>query len=130
MCRFPCRHCRCPGLRTRRAPSRLKSCRQRRWWRKDGTYTGPVTDAYYGNMQVQADIQGGQLASVKVLQYPSDRRTSRRINSVALPMLAQEAISAQSASVDTVSGATLSSRAYAKSLAGALKQAASGQTNL
>jgi uncharacterized protein with FMN-binding domain len=97
---------------------------------KDGTYTGPVTDAYYGNMQVQADIQGGQLASVKVLQYPSDRRTSRRINSVALPMLAQEAISAQSASVDTVSGATLSSRAYAKSLAGALKQAASGQTNL
>jgi uncharacterized protein with FMN-binding domain len=97
---------------------------------KDGTYTGPVTDAYYGNMQVQANIQGGQLASVKVVQYPSDRRTSRRINSQALPMLQQEAISAQSASVDTVSGATLSSRAYAKSLAGALKQAASGQTNL
>jgi uncharacterized protein with FMN-binding domain len=97
---------------------------------KDGSYTGPVTDAYYGNMQVQANIQGGQLASVKVVQYPSDRRTSRRINSVALPMLQQEAISAQSASVDTVSGATLSSRAYAKSLAGALKQAASGQTNL
>ncbi|MDB5563335.1 MAG: hypothetical protein JWN11_2753 [Hyphomicrobiales bacterium] len=97
---------------------------------KDGSYKGPVTDAYYGNMQVQANIQGGQLASVKVLQYPADRRTSRNINSQALPMLQQEVISAQSASVDTVSGATLSSRAYIKSLAGALKQATAGQTNL
>jgi uncharacterized protein with FMN-binding domain len=81
-------------------------------------------------MQVQATIQGGQLASVKVLQYPADRRTSRAINSQALPLLQQEAISAQNASIDTVSGATLSSQAYIKSLSGALKQAASGQTNL
>ncbi len=91
----------------------------------DGTYAGPVTDAYYGPMQVQVSIQGGRLAALRVLKYPSDRRTSVRINREALPMLRDEAISAQSADVDIISGATLSSRAFIQSLDGALRQAAS-----
>ncbi|WP_032918361.1 FMN-binding protein [Mesorhizobium erdmanii] len=91
----------------------------------DGTYIGPVTDAYYGLMQIQASIQGGRLTSLKVLKYPSDRRTSVNINRQALPMLRDEAISAQSANVDIISGATLTSRAFRQSLAGALKQASS-----
>lgn len=91
----------------------------------DGTYTGPITDAYYGLIQIQASIQGGRLTSVKVLKYPNDRRTSVNINRQALPMLRDEAISAQSANVDIISGATLTGRAFRQSLAGALDQASS-----
>ena len=90
---------------------------------KNGTYKGPATDAYYGMVQVQANVANGQLASVKVLQYPNDRRTSRYINSQALPVLKQEAIVAQSGDVDFVSGATLTSQAYVHSLNQALAQA-------
>ncbi|UVK42780.1 FMN-binding protein [Mesorhizobium sp. AR07] len=91
----------------------------------DGTYTGPVTDAYYGLIQIQASIQGGRLTALKVLKYPSDRRTSININRQALPMLRDEAISAQSADVDIISGATLTSKAFIRSLGGALKKASS-----
>jgi uncharacterized protein with FMN-binding domain len=91
----------------------------------DGTYIGPVTDAYYGLIQIQASVQGGRLTALKVLKYPSDRRTSVSINRQALPMLRDEAISAQSAHVDIISGATLTSRAFIQSLGGALKKASS-----
>jgi uncharacterized protein with FMN-binding domain len=90
---------------------------------KNGTYKGPATDAYYGMVQVQANVANGQLASVKVLQYPNDRRTSRYINSQALPVLKQEAIVAQSGDVDFVSGATLTSQAFVHSLNQAMAQA-------
>ncbi|MCX5515336.1 FMN-binding domain-containing protein [Kaistia algarum] len=89
----------------------------------DGTFTGPTVDAYYGMVQIQAIVRGGRLASIKVLQYPSDRRTSVAINRQALPMLRDEAIAAQSANVDIVSGATLTSEAFARSLKGALQRA-------
>ncbi|MET2829900.1 FMN-binding protein [Mesorhizobium shangrilense] len=91
----------------------------------DGTYTGPVADAYYGLIQIQASIQGGRLTALKILKYPNDRRTSISINRQALPMLRDEAISAQSANVDIISGATLTSRAFIQSLGGALKKASS-----
>jgi len=91
----------------------------------DGVYTGPAADAYYGLVQLQALIQDGRLAALKILQYPSDRRTSIRINRQALPMLRDEAISAQDANVDIISGATLTSRAFIRSLGGALKKASS-----
>jgi uncharacterized protein with FMN-binding domain len=90
----------------------------------DGTYTGSPADAYYGTIQVQAIIQNGALTDVQFLQYPNDRNTSIRINSQAMPILKQEAISAQSANVDIVSGATDSSQAFQQSLASALSQAA------
>jgi uncharacterized protein with FMN-binding domain len=89
----------------------------------DGTYTGPAVDAYYGLVQIQAVVQGGRLASIEVLRYPSDRRTSVFINRHALPLLRDEVIRAQSAHVDIVSGATLTSRAFMRSLDGALRQA-------
>jgi uncharacterized protein with FMN-binding domain len=89
----------------------------------DGAYTGPAVDAYYGLIQVKAIVQGGRLVGVKVLQYPSDRRTSISINRRALPMLRDEVISAQSVDVDIISGATLTSEAFLRSLATALRQA-------
>ena len=84
-----------------------------------------AADAYYGIIQIQALVQGGQLTALKVLKYPSDRRTSISINRQALPMLRDEAIRAQSANVDIISGATLTSRAFSQSLRGALKKASS-----
>ena len=90
----------------------------------DGLYLGASEDAYYGEVQVQANIQGGRLASVKVVKFPNDRNTSRYINNQAIPILRQEAIQAQDDHVDFVSGATLTSEAFVKSLADALSKAA------
>jgi uncharacterized protein with FMN-binding domain len=91
---------------------------------KDGSYTGSQADAYYGTVQVQAIISGGRLNNVQILSYPSDRSTSQRINQRAMPTLVSEAIQAQSASVNTVSGASDSSAAFRQSLGSALSQAA------
>lgn len=87
---------------------------------KDGTYTGDVTDAYYGNVQVQANISGGRITDVVFLDYPHDRENSVIINTQAMPYLKQEAIAAQSAQVDIVSGATQTSLAFRQSLQSAL----------
>lgn len=89
----------------------------------DGTYTGSAANAYYGNIQVKATISGGKLTDVTFLQYPNDRNTSVYINQQAMPALRAEAIQAQSANVDGVSGASDSSAAFKQSLASALAQA-------
>ena len=89
----------------------------------DGTFDGPAIDAFYGVVQIEANVQNGKLVAIKVLQYPSDRRTSIAINRQALPILKREAIAAQSANVDIVSGATLTSEAFIESLGAALRQA-------
>jgi len=90
---------------------------------KNGTYTGSAADAFYGNIQVQAVISGGKITDVIFLQYPNDRGTSVMINQQAMPYLKQEAIAAQSANVDIVSGATDSSQAFIQSMQSALSQA-------
>jgi len=90
---------------------------------KDGSYTGPVTDAFFGPYQVKAVISDGKLSDIVFLQYPNDRPTSTQINTEAMPILKSEAIKAQSANVDVVSGATQSSAAFKESLASALVQA-------
>jgi uncharacterized protein with FMN-binding domain len=90
---------------------------------KDGSYTGGVTDAQWGYVQVRAVIQGGKLADVQWVQYPNDRARSIIINQYADPQLTQEAIQAQSDQVDIISGATDSSVAFMQSLADALTQA-------
>ena len=92
---------------------------------KDGTYTGSSSDAFYGYIQVSATISGGRLSDVTFLDYPHDRGTSIEINSYAMPLLKQQAIQAQSAQVDGVSGATDSSMAFIQSLGDALNQAKS-----
>jgi uncharacterized protein with FMN-binding domain len=89
---------------------------------KHGSYTGLVAFNGYGPVQVSATISGGKLTDVRILQLPSDHR-SIRIANYATPTLIQEAISAQSASIDYVSGATATSDAFMQSLDNALNQA-------
>ena len=92
---------------------------------KDGTYNGPVTDAFYGNIQVAVVISGGKITDVQFLQFPNDTAHSVEVSNQSLPQLKQEAITAQSAQVDIVSGATQTSQAFMQSLQSALQQAKS-----
>jgi uncharacterized protein with FMN-binding domain len=89
---------------------------------KNGTYTGTVADAFYGNLQAVAVIQNGALTDITFPQYPTNGH-SGQLAAQALPILKQEAIAAQSANVNIVSGATQDSQAFQQSLASALAQA-------
>ncbi len=90
---------------------------------KDGSYTGSVADAQWGYIQVKAIIQNGKISDVQFLQYPNERNRSVEINNYADPQLTSEAIQAQSANVDIITGATDSSEAFMQSLSDALTQA-------
>ncbi len=90
---------------------------------KDGQYTGTSFDAFYGNVQVKVTVKSGKISDVQFLDYPRERGESVQINSYATPLLRQEAMTAQSAQVDIVSGATQTSLGFRKSLQSALSQA-------
>ena len=85
--------------------------------------TGDVAQTQWGPVQVELTVTGGSISDVSVLQYPSGNGKDAEINSFALPTLIQETISAQSASIDMVSGATVTSTGYLQSLQSALDQA-------
>jgi uncharacterized protein with FMN-binding domain len=87
------------------------------------TINGPVVGTDYGNVQVRVTLQGSRIVDVQALQLPSDRSRSARISQNAGPILRQEALQAQSANIDLVSGASYTSEGYAQSLQGALDHA-------
>ena len=87
------------------------------------TLTGSSYASRYGNTQVQVTISNGQITSVTALQLPTGGR-SGQISQYVGPILSSEALTAQSATIDIVSGATYTSEAYAHSLQSALDQAA------
>ena len=81
---------------------------------------GPVVQTKRGNVQVRASINGGRITEITPVTVPSTNSRSREINKHAVPQLRTEALAAQSAQIDAVSGATLTSDGYAKSLQAAL----------
>jgi uncharacterized protein with FMN-binding domain len=89
----------------------------------DGTYTGSSVGTRFGNVQVQVTISGGAITDVTAVQLTDHDGKSVQISNRAAPILAQEVLSAQSANVQMVSGATYTSRAYLESLQSALDQA-------
>jgi uncharacterized protein with FMN-binding domain len=86
------------------------------------TVTGPVVDTQFGPVQVEITVNGGSLTDVTALQLPTGGH-SGRISQRAESVLRSEALQAKSANIDTVSGATYTSMAYAQSLQAALDQA-------
>ena len=94
----------------------------------DGTYVGASDTNRWGTVQVQVVYSGGQVTDVQILQYPDGERKSVSINQRALPTLISESLAAQSADVNTVSGATYTSKSYRISLQSAIDaaKAASG----
>ena len=84
---------------------------------------GSTVSTRYGDVQVRVTVANGRIVDVKSLQLPEDRPRSARISDFAGPELRDEALQAQSANIDVVSGATYTSDAYARSLQSALDQA-------
>ncbi|MDQ1620166.1 MAG: hypothetical protein QOE19_2735 [Actinomycetota bacterium] len=89
----------------------------------DGTYTGDSVDTRWGPVQVQITVSGGKVTRAVAVVFPSGNRRDQEINGYALPVLAQEAVTAQSAQIDHVSGATVTSDGYVASLQSAIDQA-------
>jgi uncharacterized protein with FMN-binding domain len=87
------------------------------------TVTGAAADTRYGPVQVKITVANGQLTAVTATEYPTSNPRDEEINSYAIPQLNQEATAAESAQIDTVSGATYTSDGYTTSLQSALDQA-------
>ncbi|WP_246280874.1 FMN-binding protein [Cellulomonas humilata] len=86
------------------------------------TVVGSSVQTRYGPVQVSVTFAAGQITDVQVLQVPGGHHESVQINARATPILAQEVVDAQSAQIDTVSGATYTSEAYAESVQSAIDQ--------
>ena len=86
------------------------------------TITGDVAQTQWGPVQVQLTVQSGKITAVSVPQYPNGTRRDAEINEYALPILINETVQAQSAQIDMVSGATVTSDGYIRSLQSALDQ--------
>ena len=87
------------------------------------TVTGTVANTQYGPMQVQVTLAGTKITNVTVLQRTNDGAESDQIDSNAIPKLTSETLAAQSAHIDTVSGASYTSSGYIQSLQSALDKA-------
>ena len=87
------------------------------------TVTGPTVNTRWGPVQVAITVVSGKITAVSVPVYPSGNGKDHEINSYALPILIDETVKAQTASIDMVSGATVSSQGYLTSLQGAIDQA-------
>ena len=85
--------------------------------------TGDAVDTRFGPVQVEVTLDGSRITAVDVVRYPAQDRRDQEINGYALPLLTQEAIAAQSADIDVVSGATFTSDGYTRSLQSALDKA-------
>lgn len=91
--------------------------------RGSGTATGAVAQTRWGPVQVRISVSGGKITDVTAVQVPDGNRRDREINDYAVPVLRQEALAAQSARIDTVSGATVTSDGYRESLQSAIDAA-------
>jgi uncharacterized protein with FMN-binding domain len=74
----------------------------------------------YGDLQVKVTMSGTRITDVSVVQINESDPRSASIDQSAVPQLRQEAISAQSAHIDAISGASYTSQAYEQSLQSAL----------
>lgn len=88
-----------------------------------GTYAGSVVQTRFGAVQVQITVKAGAITDVEALQLTDDDRKSIQISNRAAPLLKAEVLAAQSADVQTIGGATVTSDAYLSSLQAAIDAA-------
>ncbi|MFI1388774.1 FMN-binding protein [Streptomyces griseoaurantiacus] len=86
------------------------------------TVTGPTVQTRYGPVQVELTLDGSRITAAHAVRSPNGDSHSREINASAVPVLDRETLNAQSAHIDTVSGATYTSEGYVGSLQAALDQ--------
>jgi uncharacterized protein with FMN-binding domain len=89
----------------------------------DGTFSGKIVKTGYGTVQVAVVIAGGKISDVTALKLTDQGSRSVSISAQAAPMLRDEVLSAQSAKVSSIGGATYTSGGYLKSLQSALDSA-------
>lgn len=90
---------------------------------KDGEFPGNKFDARFGFIRVVVVVAGGRIVAIRSEEYPDHSPASVSINRDALPKLEHEVIAAQSVDVDVVTGATLTSKAWVRSLRSAIRLA-------
>jgi len=88
-----------------------------------GTFTGADVPNRFGDVVVRIVLSRGNMTDVQAVTLPTDRAESAYISQQAGPLLRSEALQAQSANIDIISGATYTSESYAQSLESALKKA-------
>ncbi|WP_432084065.1 FMN-binding protein [Streptomyces sp. WAC 04229] len=88
-----------------------------------GTVTGDAADTQYGPVQVRLTVSGGKITGAEAVQAPKGGQ-SDQVTADAVPKLNQAAVSAGTADIDAVSGATYTSAGYVKSLQSALDKVA------
>lgn len=81
---------------------------------------GDSVNTSYGPVQVEITVTGGVITAAQAINYPNNDREDRQINSRAIPLLNSQVLSAQSAKIDGVSGATYTSDGYLRSLQSAI----------
>lgn len=88
-----------------------------------GTFTGSRVNTRWGVVQVQITVQNGRITNSRAIEYPRNNFRDQQINAYALPILNSATLSAQSATIDAISGATVTSDGYIRSLQSAIDQA-------
>jgi uncharacterized protein with FMN-binding domain len=88
-----------------------------------GTFTGGAADTRYGPVQVRITVSGGKITDAQAVENPQETGRDVRIKTAAVPVLNQETLQAQSAQIDTDSGATYTSEGYQQSLQSAIDAA-------
>ena len=88
---------------------------------KSGTFTGPAVFVNYGTVQVKITVVNGKITDAVAVQAPSGRND--RYTNMAVPILKQQTLHAQSANIQGASGASYTSYGWFKSLQGALADA-------
>lgn len=84
------------------------------------TVAGAVAQNQYGSVQVKVTVANGKITNITALQLPVSDPKSAQISQFAAPQLQSEALAAQSAKIDGVSGASYTSQSYETSLQSAL----------
>ena len=87
----------------------------------NGTFTGSAVDVGYGTVQVKITVVNGKITDAQAVQAPSGRND--RYTNMSVPVLRQRTLTAQSANINGVSGASYTSFGWYTSLVVALKQA-------
>jgi uncharacterized protein with FMN-binding domain len=87
------------------------------------TYTGEEASTQWGIVEVKITVENGRITKSEAVEYPTGNPRDQEINAYAVPQLNSEVVSAQSGSIDAVSGATVTSDGYIQSLQSAIDKA-------
>ncbi|WP_322779629.1 FMN-binding protein [Frankia sp. Cas4] len=85
--------------------------------------TGSAVNTRWGVVQVRITVAAGRIVSAETVQLPDHNPRDIEINRVAVPVLNSETVASQSAKIDVVSGATVTSDGYIRSLQSAIDAA-------